>query len=205
MERKTQWENEHKPIVRVAEGLVEGFCEDQIFKFYGIPFAEPPIGKLRWYSPQPPKSWSGIRKADKFGPTAIQLRPPGPLDGERMPTQDEDCLYLNIWTPVVSGSANLPVMVWIHGGGFMVGSGSNEDCDGTVLAQQGVILVSFNYRLGPLGNIVIPRLEEGLENDSNGNYGIKDQIAALQWIQNNISNFGGNRDNITILEYPQAL
>jgi para-nitrobenzyl esterase len=191
-------DNEQKPVVRVAEGILEGFREDGVIKFYGVPYAAPPVGELRWRPPQPLKPWKGIRKADRFGPIAYQLRAPGPLDNERMAVQSEDCLYLNIWTRSVSGAEKLPVMVWIHGGGFMVGSGSKGEYDGTALARKGVVLVTFNYRLGPLGNMANPGLELESGCGLSGNYGLQDQIAALLWVQNNAAGFGGDRDNINI-------
>ena len=148
-----------KPLIKTSDGLVEGFYEEGVYKFYGIPYARPPVGKRRWRPPQPLEPWQGIRKADKFGPIAYQIRPPDPSGDERMTVQSEDCLYLNIWTRSVSAAKKMPVMVWIHGGGFMVGSGSKGDCDGTIIAKKGVVLVSFNYRLGPLGNMALPGLE----------------------------------------------
>jgi para-nitrobenzyl esterase len=187
-----------KPIVKTSGGLLEGFEEDGVFKFYGVPYAAAPVGKLRWRPPQRVRPWAGIRKADRFGPVAYQIRPPGPLDRERMPVQSEDCLYLNIWVRPAPAGEKMPVMVWIHGGGFMVGSGSRAVYDGAALARKGVVLVTFNYRLGPLGNLVYPGLEAESGRDPAGNYGIRDQIAALQWVKNNIDGFGGYRDNVTI-------
>lgn len=191
-------DDKQKPIVRVSSGLLEGFQENGIFKFYGVPYARPPVGKYRWRSPQPLEPWQGIRKADRFGPIAYQIRQPDPSSDERMMVQSEDCLYLNIWTQSISAAGNMPVMVWIHGGGFMVGSGSKADCDGTIIAKKGAVLVSFNYRLGPLGNLSHAGLQAESEYGSSGNYGIQDQIAALQWVQDNISSFGGDPDKITI-------
>ena len=193
-----QNDEKQKPVVRVRGGLLEGFQENGVFKFYGVPYARPPVGKWRWRPPQPLEPWQGTRKADRFGPIAYQMRPPDPSGDERMMVQSEDCLYLNIWTPSITAVGKMPVMVWIHGGGYMVGSGSKGDCDGTVLAKNGVVLVSFNYRLGPLGNLALAGLEAESEYGSSGNYGILDQIAALQWIKNNISSFDGDGDNITI-------
>lgn len=191
-------DDKQKPMVRVKGGLLEGFREGGVFKFHGVPYAMAPVGEWRWRPPQPLKPWEGIKKADRFGPIAYQIRSPEPSDNERMQVQSEDCLYLNIWTGSISVAEKMPVMVWIHGGGWMVGSGSKAEYDGTAFAQKGVVLVNFNYRLGPLGNMVNPGLEAEPEGGLSGNYGIRDQIAALQWVQNNIASFGGDRDNVTI-------
>ena len=184
-----------KKVVGIASGLVGGFGENGVFKFYGVPYAQAPVGELRWRAPQPVKPWKGIKEA-QFSPIACQLRPPGPSDSERSLVQSEDCLYLNIWTR--SLEEKMPIMVWVHGGGFMVGSGSKGEYDGTALARQGVVLVTFNYRLGPLGNLALPGLVSESKYGLSGNYGIQDQIFALRWVYDNISNFGGDRDNVTI-------
>jgi para-nitrobenzyl esterase len=189
---------QNRPIVRTQAGILSGFQEDKIYKFFGIPYALPPVGELRWRGPQPLLPWSGIRNADSFQMIAPQIGNVAPKELKRGPGQSEDCLYLNIWTPSISSGDRLPVMVWIHGGGFMNGSGSLAAYDGTKLAQEGVVLVTINYRLGPLGNLVHPELEAESSNSCSGNYGILDQIAALDWIQQNVSSFGGDPQNVAI-------
>jgi para-nitrobenzyl esterase len=187
---------DNKQVVRVNGGLLTGLKEDNIFKFYGIPYAIPPTGELRWREPQPLSPRSESREANVFGPISYQI---GHSPGiERGLKESEDCLYLNIWTPSVFKDEGLPVMVWIHGGGFMNGSGSLIWYDGTKLAQEGIVLVTINYRLGPLGNLVHPGLEAESKSGLSGNYGVLDQIAALEWLQENVSGFGGNPQNVTI-------
>jgi para-nitrobenzyl esterase len=185
-------------IVKTEAGLLEGFKEDEIIKFYGIPYGAPPIGKLRWRAMQTLKPWEGIRKAHRFGPMSYQIMHSHPPETERYSKESEDCLYLNVWTRSISKGEKMPVMVWIHGGGFMNGSGNLTTCDGTELAARGVVLVTFNYRVGPLGNLAHPGLEAESKDGVGGNYGFLDQIALLDWIQKNISNFGGDPDNVTI-------
>ena len=188
--------------VQTTAGAIAGSTENGIFSFKGVPFAMPPVGDLRWRSPQPPASWQGIRKATDFGPSCIQLKA-----GERLPwTKEfmvqnqisEDCLYLNIWTPKVSTDAKLPVIVFIHGGGFNEGSGAIEVYRGDNLAAKGVVLVTINYRLGVLGFLAHPELTAESEHHASGNYGLSDQIAALKWVNANIAKFGGDPLRVTI-------
>jgi para-nitrobenzyl esterase len=188
---------QQKPAVRIKDGLLEGFQENGVFKFYGVPYAAPPVGKVRWCPPQPVEPWEDARDATKFGNIAYQIsRKEDVSEEDKDLIEDEDCLYLNIWTPSISADDNMPVMVWIHGGGFLNGSGSFNEYSGAELSKKGVVIVTFNYRLGPLGFISHKELES---NDMlSGNYGMLDQIAVLEWIQRNISNFGGDRDNVTI-------
>src|SRR5262249_34728265 len=158
--------------------------------YKGIPFAAPPVGDLRWRAPQFVKPWGGVRNADQFAPACAQV----PIASEALgippvPTS-EDCLYLNIWTPAASTSEHLPVMVWIYGGGFTAGASSYPLYDGTHLAQHGVVMVSIAYRVGPLGFLAHPALSAE-SHKSSGNYGLLDQIAALQWVKRNIAGFGG--------------
>ncbi|MEK7953957.1 carboxylesterase/lipase family protein [Luteolibacter soli] len=183
------------PQVKVTGGTIEGIsAKDGIQCFKGIPFAAPPVGPLRWKSPQPVLPWQGTRPAKTFGHSAEQ----GKVAALAMSVAgglDEDCLYLNVWAP--SNAKDLPVMVWIHGGAFTSGSGSQPLYDGTHLASKGVVIVTINYRLGPLGFMAHPALtQEG--GGSSGNYGIRDQIAALEWVRDNITSFGGNPANVTI-------
>lgn len=185
--------------VQTASGVVEGFTspDKTIRIFEGIPFAAPPIGKLRWRPPQPVAPWTGVRKATSFGARCMQgrlfknmvFRDPGP---------SEDCLYLNVWTPANSAHAHLPVMVWIFGGGFQAGSASEPRQDGTALARKGVVVVSMNYRLGIFGFFSDPELTKESPHHASGNYGLLDQVAALRWVQKNIAAFGGDPANVTI-------
>lgn len=174
--------------VQIESGLVAGSgTEIRVFK--GIPFAAPPTGELRWKPPQPPKPWEGVRQATEFGAACMQT--------VKFPNIGEDCLTLSIWTPARDAKAKLPVMVWIHGGGFVFGSGE-IDGGGEAFARQGAVVVSFNYRLGVLGFLAHPALVRESPRRSSGNYGLLDQIAALRWVQRNIAAFGGDSKNVTI-------
>ncbi|KAJ2951268.1 hypothetical protein O0L34_g5669 [Tuta absoluta] len=180
-------------IVTVSEGILQGQLTpndfgDSFYSFKGIPYAEPPIGDLRFQPPQPAQPWDGIRNASEFGPINYQYD----ISMKTPPSGSEDCLYLNVYTPKLSISALLPVMVWIHGGGFVFGSGNDAIYGPEFLVRQGVILVTFNYRLGVLGFLSLDTA------DVPGNAGLKDQVAALRWIKKNIRNFGGDPENITI-------
>lgn len=175
-------------IVKVEGGTIRGIVSDTMSVYKGIPFAAPPVGDLRWKAPQPVIPWEGIREATEFGPSPMQAG-----NNENM---SEDCLYLNVWTPAKSPKEKLPVLVWIYGGGFA--GGSTSYYDGTPLAEQGVVLVSINYRVGKLGFFAHPELSSETEQGTSGNYGLLDQIAGLKWIQNNISKFGGDPDKVTI-------
>lgn len=187
--------------VTTKSGKLQGVAEGGVTSFKGIPYAAPPVGEFRWRPPQPVKLWKGVRDASKFGPNCAQAGW-GAKPGTIAEGTSEDCLYLNVWTPVNSnGTSKLPVMVWIHGGGFTGGSGSSPQNFGNAFAKQGVVLVTFNYRLGRLGFFAHPALSQEFPNDPKGNYGFMDQIAALQWIQKNIAAFGGNPDNVTIFGF----
>lgn len=176
--------------VMTQSGLVQGVAETDLTVYRGIPFAAPPIGDLRWRPPQPTASWEGIRDATTFAPD--------PYQGDGSGNVSEDCLYLNIWTPAASPDAQLPVLVWIYGGGFSFGSTSTPVHNGEHLARKGVVLVSINYRVGPLGFLAHPELSAESPHHVSGNYGLLDQIAGLKWIQANIAKFGGNPDRVTI-------
>ena len=178
---------------KVTGGAVSGVAENGISIFKGIPFAAPPTGDLRWKAPAPVTRWSGVRKADAFANACMQ--PPN-SQGNTAPVS-EDCLYLNVWTPATSATAKLPVIVWIHGGGFTGGSTSISMYDGTGFARKGVILVSLAYRLGPFGFMAHPELSRESGHGS-GAYGIEDLVAGLKWVQANISAFGGDSGNVTI-------
>jgi para-nitrobenzyl esterase len=177
----------------VTGGVVSGVVENGITVFKGVPFAAPPTGDLRWRAPGPVKGWSGVRKADAFANACMQ--PPN-SQGNTAPVS-EDCLYLNVWTPAPSATARLPVIVWVHGGGFTGGSTSIGMYAGTGFAKKGVVLVSLAYRLGPFGFMAHPELSRESGHGS-GAYGIEDLIAGLKWVQANISAFGGDPGTVTI-------
>ncbi len=185
------------PVVKVKNGMLEGTENSGIREFKGIPFAAPPVGDLRWKPPQPVKDWSGVREAKAFGPRAMQL----PLFGDMVFRSDgvsEDCLYLNVWTPARSASDRLPVLVYFYGGGYMAGDGSEPRYDGEMMARQGIVTLTVNYRLGVFGFLAHPELSKESPKNASGNYGLLDQAAALQWVRENISAFGGDPNRITI-------
>jgi para-nitrobenzyl esterase len=189
--------NPSTPLVQMQQGALLGLTEDNIQIWRGIPFAAPPVGALRWRSPQPVAPWTGVREAQTFSPASWQnidyCRELGGGDPGRF---SEDCLYLNVWAPA-AGTEPLPVMVWLHGGGFTIGAGSLPPYDGKPLAKRGVIVVTVNYRLGHLGCFAHPALT-GEEGERVCNFGLLDQIAALKWVQDNIAVFGGDSDNVTL-------
>jgi para-nitrobenzyl esterase len=167
-----------------------------VYAFKGIPFAAPPRGDLRWRPPAQALGWSGVRPCTAYGPACPQIQMPPPFD--EVYNQDEDCLYLNVFTAAREARERRPVMVWIHGGGFYGGSGSTDAYEGRSLAGRGVVLVTINYRLGPLGFLAHPWLSGESERGVSGNYGLLDQIAALGWVKRNIAAFGGDPDRVTI-------
>ncbi|MDQ6762956.1 MAG: carboxylesterase family protein [Bacteroidota bacterium] len=185
------------PRVKIANGVLEGLNESGIRVFKGIPFAQPPIGDLRWKEPQPVKNWEGVRKADKFGPRAMQ-RPIFSDMNFRSNGVSEDCLYLNVWTPAKSANNLLPVLVYFYGGGFIAGDGSEYRYDGESLARRGIVTVTVNYRLTVFGFLAHPELTRESPHHASGNYGLLDQNAALKWVQKNIAAFGGDPKKITI-------
>lgn len=179
--------------VRVAQGDLHGAVVDQVASFKNIPFAAPPVGDLRWRPPQPAKSWAGVRDATAYGPMCMQMRQVTPDVKE-----SEDCLQLNVWTPVTfKPGGKLPVMVFIHGGSFTGGSGVSPLYDGTHFAERGVVLVTVNYRLGRLGFFAHPALSAEQPGQPLANYGMMDNLAALKWVQANIAAFGGDPKNVT--------
>jgi len=185
------------PEVKTENGILEGTSESGINVFRGVPFAAAPVGDFRWREPQPVKSWTGIRKADKFGPKAMQLAVFGDMNFRSNGT-NEDCLYLNVWTPSKSGKDKLPVLVYFYGGGFMAGDGSEPRYDGEAMARRGIVSVTVNYRLGVFGFLSHPELTKESPHHASGNYGLLDQSAALQWVQKNIAAFGGDPKKVTI-------
>ena len=183
-------------VVRLDSGPVKGVESDGVVAFKGIPFAQPPLGNLRWRAPQPAAPWQGVRDASTYGHDCMQL--PFPSDAAPLgTTPSEDCLVLNIWKPA-HAAKKLPVMVWIYGGGFVNGGSSPPVYDGTHFAKDGVLLLSFNYRVGRFGFFAHPALTKEAGDGPTGNFGFLDQIAALQWVQRNISAFGGDPHNVTI-------
>jgi para-nitrobenzyl esterase len=187
--------------VTLADGQVQGQIIDSIESFKGLPYAAAPVGELRWAAPQAVRPWPGLRSATSFAPACMQGGEPWP-PGAPAEAQSEDCLYLNVWRPAGAGAdsagGKLPVMVWIHGGGWTDGSGSAPLYDGTRLARRDVIVVSFNYRLGAFGFLAHPALTEASGTGSSGNYGLLDQIAALRWVQRNIAALGGDASRVTV-------
>jgi para-nitrobenzyl esterase len=185
-----------KPV-RTQAGFVQGTKVDGITIYKGIPFTAAPLGDLRWHAPLPPAAWTGVRTADKFAPACMQVPIVNKELGMDSVTTDEDCLYLNVWTPAKSASDRLPVMVWIYGGGFTIGGTSISMYDGKNFAKKGVVLVSVAYRLGAFGFLAHPELTAA-QGGHSGNYGLLDQIAGLQWVKRNIGAFGGDPNRVTI-------
>lgn len=183
--------------VKTHSGVIVGAADHTVLYFKGIPYAQPPLGKLRWRAPQPVKSWPGTRSAKAYGHDCMQL--PFPADDAPIRTKPaEDCLFLNVWRPAGNSPAPLPVMVWIYGGGFTIGGTSPAAYDGSAFARDGVILVSMNYRLGRFGFFGHPALTAESRDGLLANYGYLDQIAALKWVQRNIAAFGGDPQRVTI-------
>jgi len=195
-------------IVETQYGKVQGILgwDPRIIDFKGIPFAAPPVGELRWKAPQPHDKWEGIYKADHYGPMALQVHP-GSVEefwkDEIHPTgldfkQSEDCLYLNVFTPARRGDENLPVLVYIHGGGFAGGYPYEVEFDWEHMARKGMVVVAITYRLGVMGYFACPELSAEAPDAPKGNFGVQDQIFALKWVRDNIRGFGGNPDCVTI-------
>ena len=189
--------------VKVEEGLLQGTFENGVIVFKGVPYAAPPVGKLRWHVPVPHEHWEGIRKADKFpaNPMQVMVKELGPWTAEYQPqgAVSEDCLYLNIWTDSKSSKDKLPVMVYIPGGAFTGGSGDVPVYNGEHLAKKGLVVVTINYRVSVFGFLALPELTTESKHHSSGNYGLLDQVAALEWIRKNISAFGGDPNRVTIM------
>ncbi|MDB6042462.1 MAG: Carboxylesterase, type [Gammaproteobacteria bacterium] len=198
------------PIAEVADGKLRGLQYDTAVVFKGIPYARPPVDDLRWREPQPVVTWSGVRDATRPGSPCTQssaglnsfvaplaLAYGARYDGEPVQSS-EDCLYLNVWVPAWPPRSPLPVMVWLHGGSNTAGSGSQSVYDGTALVSHGVVLVTINYRLGVFGFFSHPELTAESPHKASGNYGLLDQLAALEWVHKNIGRFGGDPDNVTL-------
>jgi para-nitrobenzyl esterase len=188
-----------KPVASTRDGKIEGLIENGLYVFKGVPYAAPPTGQLRWLAPQPVQSWTGLRPARVFGPIARQMKMEMRLNSPPMEDepQDEDCLFLNVFTPGL-GDIKRPVMVWIHGGAYNLGSGSSGMHPGHTLSKQGdLVFVSINYRLGPLGFLYLNKATDG-KIPNCGNEGLLDQIAALRWVKDNIAAFGGDPANVTV-------
>ncbi|HEY2399189.1 MAG TPA: carboxylesterase family protein, partial [Steroidobacteraceae bacterium] len=188
--------------VSTTSGNLRGGRDGNVDAYLGIPYAKPPVGALRWRAPVKMDKWTGTRDASGFAASCYQPWPPlhfGPYTPEftDAPPPSEDCLYLNVWTPRAPGT-RLPVLVWIHGGAFLTGSGAIEIYNGRHLASQGVVVVTINYRVGPFGFLALPELTAESSHGGSGNYGLLDMIAALQWVRENISAFGGSPEEVTI-------
>jgi para-nitrobenzyl esterase len=190
--------------VRVDGGLVSGVPgkDPSITAFKGIPFAAPPVGELRWRAPKQVLPWQGVRRADKFSASCIQNvvaeRKPWTYEFMTHGEISEDCLYLNVWTAAKSGAEKRPVFVYLYGGGFSEGSAAVPVYDGEGLASKGLVVVTINYRVGVLGFLALPELTSESDHRASGNYGLLDQIAALQWVRENISRFGGDPGRVTL-------
>lgn len=189
--------------VRIDSGLISGQGDSHgVSSYLGIPFAAPPVGNLRWRPPQPVAAWNGVRAADHFGASCMQdemgVRLPWSRGFMTQGPISEDCLYVNVWTSSLEPAKKMPVMVWIYGGGYSEGSSEVAVYNGANLARNGVVVVTFNYRVGPLGFLAYPALTEESPHHSSGNYGLLDQIAALNWVHRNIAAFGGDPFNVTI-------
>ncbi|TKK65550.1 carboxylesterase family protein [Ilyomonas limi] len=192
-------------VVKTNAGLVSGATntDGSIHVFKGIPFAAPPVDELRWKAPQPVTAWTGIKKCNAFGPSPMQASP-APFSmwsAEFLIPKEpisEDCLYLNVWSGATSAQEKRPVLVWIYGGGFNSGGSAVPIYDGEAMAKKGIVFVSINYRVGIFGFFAHPELTKESPQHASGNYGLMDQIAALQWVKSNIAAFGGDPDNVTI-------
>lgn len=187
------------PVVSTVEGQLQGVVEEGVYAFKGIPYAQPPVGVLRWRPPVPVVPWNHIRQASAYGQSSLQSREACIAGGGGDPyPMGEDCLYLNVWTPRVDPKAKLPVIVWIHGGAYVIGASGLPPYNGVSVASRDAILVTLNYRLGHLGFLAHPALQQEPGGGA-ANFGLLDQVAALQWVNRNIAEFGGDANNVTII------
>ncbi len=189
-------QSDTNPIVKIESGQSKGVTVEDVTAFKGIPFAAPPVGEWRWRPPQPVAAWTGVRSAENYAPFCAQ--PQSALLWFDLDVISEDCLTLNVWTPTLGENQRLPVMVWIHGGGYSQGTGNIPRLNSPALVKEGVVLVTINYRLAFFGFLVHPALQESHPGDPYGNYGLMDAVAALEWVNRNIAAFGGDPDNVTI-------
>jgi para-nitrobenzyl esterase len=186
-----------RPMVESPAGKLQGVATGDVQAFKGIPYAAPPVGALRWKPPLPAARWKGVREASEFGAACIQPKgKPDSIYFWSLPATSEDCLFLNVWAPANARKA--PVFFWIHGGALSGGSGGEPLYDGTRMAGRGIVVVTINYRMGPLGFLVHPALSAESRRNISGNYGLFDQVAALEWVKRNIASFGGDPGNVTI-------
>lgn len=196
---KAQHLNSIEVKTEIKNGTIAGYYDTKtnIKKYLGIPFAKPPVGELRWKAPQPMENWKGVKETKKFGPRAVQAPIFGDMDF-KSDGMSEDCLYLNVWTPATRNDKNLPVLVYFYGGGFSAGDGSEPRYNGEAMAQQGIVVVTVNYRLNVFGFLAHPDLSAETAHKGSGNYGLMDQHASLEWVKENISAFGGDPEKVTI-------
>lgn len=185
--------------VKTKNGLLEGVYDvkDNLQVYLGIPYAQPPVGSLRWKAPQPARNWEGVRQAKSFGASPVQAAVFGDMNF-RSESMSEDCLYLNVWTPAQQAGSRLPVLVYFYGGGFVAGDGSEPRYDGASMAKKGIVVLTVNYRLGIFGFLAHPELSKEAPYKGSGNYGLLDQHAALKWVRDNIAAFGGDPGKVTI-------
>lgn len=192
--------NNYFPVqTKIDNGIIEGNFDVStgLQKYFGIPFAKPPVGNLRWKAPQPVDNWNGVKQTKKFGPRPIQWNIFGDMIS-RSAGLSEDCLYLNVWTPAKRDTKELPVLVYFYGGGFVAGDASEPRYDGASMAEKGIVVVTANYRLNIFGFLALPELSAESPYKASGNYGYLDQVAALKWVKNNIAAFGGDPNHVTI-------
>ena len=184
---------------KTDKGIVEGLYDTRsgLSQYFGIPFAKPPVGELRWRAPEPFAPWSGVKSTKAFGPRPVQAVVFGDMNS-RSAGISEDCLYLNVWTPAKRNETGLPVLVYFYGGGFVAGDGSEPRYDGASMAKKGIVVVTVNYRLNIFGFFAHPELSKEASYKASGNYGLLDQVAGLKWVQQNIANFGGDPKRVTI-------
>src|SRR6056297_3956103 len=194
-----QQDNAFPVQVSLENGVIEGLYDTHtgIQKYFGIPFAKPPVGELRWKAPQPLAPWEGVKETKDFGPRPVQAMVFGDMKS-RSNGLSEDCLYLNVWTPAKRNTKDLPVLVYFYGGGNVAGDASEPRYDGESMAKKGIVVVTTNYRLNIFGFLAHPELSKEADYNASGNYGLLDQNAALKWVQNNISAFGGDPNHVTI-------